>query len=499
MNEAQIQLALEVTRVGAWERDPRTGQLLCTPQARMLWGFPPDVPLSIQDLLAIVHSDDRERVARLHEKDRFEKDRLDLQEGFEYRIIWPDGSLHWLSGGGQAIRDKQGRLVRQIGVVVEITDRKRAEEELRESELRFRRLMESNLIGIVVSDLEGTIVEANEAFLDLVGYTQEDIAASRVNMIEMTSPQYQAQAIQAFKDVLVTGVAHPFETEGVTKDGRRVPLLVGGASFHNADSTLFTVNFVVDLTARKELERQKDLFLSMIGHELRTPLTILKGTLQLLERRVKRLEAMVEPHSPKFVSTLLKELATAEHQVNVQTRLVNDLLDVSCITAGKLPIALQPCDLLALVRETVEELRRMAPERALLLDLPAQTTVPVLVDRGRIKQVVANYLTNALRYSSPEQPVSIGVTRQDGRVRGWVRDQGPGLSKQAQKDIWQRFRRGEDLPVRSSAEQGLGLGLYICQTLIEAHQGEVGVESTPGAGSTFWFALPVVDQARKPS
>ncbi|GHO55610.1 PAS domain-containing protein [Ktedonobacter robiniae] len=150
MNEAQIQLALEATRVGAWERDPRTDRLMCTPRARVLWGFPPDVPLSIRDLLAIVHSDDRERVARLHEKDRFERDRLDLQEGLEHRVIWLDGSLHWLSGGGQAIRDKQGRLVRQIGIVVEITDRKRAEEELRESELRFRRLMEANLIGAVL-------------------------------------------------------------------------------------------------------------------------------------------------------------------------------------------------------------------------------------------------------------------------------------------------------------------------------------------------------------
>ncbi|GHO47124.1 PAS domain-containing sensor histidine kinase [Ktedonospora formicarum] len=494
MNEAQIQLALEATRVGAWELDLHTGGLVCTPRARMLWGFPPDVPLNLQDLLARVHPDDRERVARI-----FDKDRLDLQEGFEHRLIWPDGSLHWLSGGGQAIHDKQGRMVRQIGVAVEITDRKRAEEELRESEQRFRRLMESNLIGIVVSDLEGTIMEANAAFFDLVGYTQEDIAASRVNMIEMTSLQYQAQVAQAFKDVLVTGVAHPFETECVTKDGRRVPLLVGGASFRNADSTQFAVNFVVDLTARKELERQKDLFLSMISHELRTPLTILKGTLQVLKRRLKRQEAMVEQHSLEFISPLLKELATAERQVNVQTRLVNDLLDVSCITAGKLPLTLQLCDLLALVRETVEDLRHMAPHRVLLLDLPTQTTVPVLVDRGRIKQVVANYLTNALRYSSPEQSVSIGMIRQDGRARVWVRDQGPGISKQAQKDIWRRFRRGEDLPVGSSAERGLGLGLYICQTLIEAHQGEVGVESTLGSGSTFWLALPVVDQARKPS
>jgi PAS domain S-box-containing protein len=496
MNEAQIQLALEAARVGAWELDVRTGRLVASNQSRTLCGVPPDGPLSYQDLLAAVHPDDREDAARLTEQNR-----LGCQEAFEYRVIWPDGSLHWLSARGRGICDEQGRLVRQMGIVVEITNRKQAEEELRESELRFRRLMESNLIGILVADLEGTILEANEAFLDLVGYTQEDVAASRVNVRELTPLEYQARATQAIEEILTTGVAHPFETEHMAKDGRRVPLLVGGASFRKVDSTQLVVSFAVDLTARKELEWQKDLFLGMIGHELRTPLTILKGTLQLLERRAKRLAAPAVQFSPEvstFVSTLLTELATAERQVNVQTRLVNDLLEVSCITAGKLSLVRQPCDLLALVRVTVDDVRRMAPHRVLLLDLSAQATIPVLVDRGRIKQVVVNYLTNALRYSSPKQPVSIGVILQNGRARVWVRDQGPGLSKRAQKDIWQRFRRGDDLPARSSVEQGLGLGLYICQTLIEAHQGEVGVESRPGAGSTFWFALPVLDQAPKP-
>jgi hypothetical protein len=357
------------------------------------------------------------------------------------------------------------------------------------------------LIGIVVSDLEGIIHEANDAYLDLIGYTQEEVVTSQVNVLQMMAPEYEARAAQAVKDVLVTGVAYPFETEVMTREGRRVPLLVGGASFRKVDSTQLVVSFAVDLTARKELEQQKDLFLSMIGHELRTPLTILKGTLQLLGRRAKRLVATTTQFSPEvstFVSTLLKELATAERQVNVQTRLVNDLFDVSRLTAGSLSLTRQPCDLLALVRETVDDLRRMAPERTLVLDLPTQASIPVLMDQGRIKQVLTNYLTNALHYSDPEQPVAIGVIRQNGKARVWVRDQGPGLSKQAQKEIWQRFRRGDDLPARSSPAQGLGLGLYICQALIQAHQGEVGVESRPGIGSTFWFCLPVLDHAPQP-
>ncbi|WP_236031538.1 sensor histidine kinase [Ktedonospora formicarum] len=101
-------------------------------------------------------------------------------------------------------------------------------------------------------------------------------------------------------------------------------------------------------------------------------------------------------------------------------------------------------------------------------------------------------MTNALRYSPANQPVVIGLDCEDGVARVWVRDQGPGLSQEAQKDIWQRFHQVKSVPVQSGSEKGLGLGLYICQMLIEQHQGAVGVESTPGEGSTFWFTLPLV-------
>lgn len=378
---------------------------------------------------------------------------------------------------------------------MDITRLKHAEEALRESEGRFRRFVESNLIGITVSDLEGTIREANDAFLALVGYTREDLARGRVQLTMMTLPQFLPQAEQAMKEILTTGTCQPFETEYLTKDGKRVPVLIGGTRISAAGSASLVMGFVLDLSAQKESERQKNLFLAMTSHEMRTPLTALKGTLQLLERRMKRLSTAADQYSPEvntFVKALEKDVATSVRQVDMQTRLINDLLDVSRITANTLELSLQCCDLVPLVRETVEDLRVMVPERSLLLELPEHTTVPVLVDRNRISQVVTNYVTNALRYSSPEQPVHIGLSVQGDRVSVWVRDRGPGLSEKAQKEIWQRFHQVKEVPVLSGSGKGLGLGLYICLTLIAQHQGEVGVESTPGTGSTFWFRLPLV-------
>jgi signal transduction histidine kinase len=193
-----------------------------------------------------------------------------------------------------------------------------------------------------------------------------------------------------------------------------------------------------------------------------------------------------------FFDDLSEHLATSARQVDVQTRLINDLLDVSRMTANTLKLEMQRCDLVRIVRETVEDLRVTAPERSLLLEVPEQTTAYVLADRDRISQVVSNYVTNALRYSSPCRPVHIGLTTEEDMARVWVRDQGPGLSAEAQKNLWQRYHQVKEVPVLSGSGKGLGLGLYICQMLIAQHQGEVGVESTPGEGSTFWFTLPLV-------
>jgi hypothetical protein len=258
---------------------------------------------------------------------------------------------------------------------------------------------------------------------------------------------------------------------------------------------LLVVGFVLDLTARKEMERQKDLMLSMTSHELKTPLAALKGTFQLLQRRAKRLGTQTDHLSPEvsaFFNDLIERLTAGARQVDVQTHLINDLLDVSRITANTLKLELEQCDLASIVRETVEDLRVTAPSHSLILEVPEHTTVMVCADRARISQVVTNYLTNAIRYSNADQPTYIGLTIQEEDARVWVRDKGPGLTEETQKELWQRFHQVKGVPVLSGSGKGLGLGLYICQTLIAQHQGEVGVESTPGEGSTFWFTLPIV-------
>ncbi len=190
----------------------------------------------------------------------------------------------------------------------------------------------------------------------------------------------------------------------------------------------------------------------------------------------------------ELIKTLLDR---AERQVRLQNRLVGDLLDISRIQANKIALKLETCDLVAVVREAVQDQCLLAPTRSIPLHVPAKRTVPVVADADRIGQVVTNYLTNALKYSAADRPVEVFLAIEGQMARVSVQDKGPGLSQREQQAIWERFYQVERITVQSGSSTGLGLGLHICKTIIEQHRGQVGVQSSPGEGSTFWFNLPL--------
>ncbi len=251
--------------------------------------------------------------------------------------------------------------------------------------------------------------------------------------------------------------------------------------------------------ALAEANRRMDAFLGIATHELRAPVTSGRLSLGLAARR---LDTLLEPVSTRdaklagLLEPLQRLFARAEDDLDRLSRLVTDLLDVSRIQAGQGQLELRPAlyDLRDLVGEAVEEQRQHAPTRAIRLHLPAQKSVPVWADADRIRQVVTNYLTNALKYSPDDRPVEVRVQVREHWARVSVRDEGPGLPREEQQRVWERFHRAAGIRVVSESERGaaqsLGLGLHISKMIVEQHLGRVGVRSAPGHGSTFWFALP---------
>ena len=246
-----------------------------------------------------------------------------------------------------------------------------------------------------------------------------------------------------------------------------------------------------NVIALREANKRMDEFLGIACHELKTPLAAIKGNIQLAERRFARLVRQQE----KPIDALLPELlANANRQTDRLDRLVSDLLDVSRIQAGKLEMREMPCNLVDIVRDTVQEQRLISRSRKLLLDMPSIETVPIYADAVRIGQVVTNFLTNALKYSLEDCSVEVTLSVDGNTARVAVRDQGPGFPPEEKEHIWERFHRVKGVEVQSGSGVGLGLGLYISRTIIERHGGHVDVESIPGQGSTFWFTLPLTDK-----
>lgn len=248
--------------------------------------------------------------------------------------------------------------------------------------------------------------------------------------------------------------------------------------------------------AAEEATRQRDEFLGIAGHEMRTPMTSSRANVQLADRSVARaLAAISEGSDPQRhleqVQLLLRRTLT---QIDRQARLVDDLLDVSRIQEGRLELRPARFDLALLVGDVVDEQRLAHPGRTIAESFDPQP-VSVFADADRIGQVIVNYLTNALKYSSADTSVTVRLASDANAARVEVMDEGPGLSPEQQAHLWERFQRVPGIEVQSGSGIGLGLGLYICRELIERHSGQVGVESSPGVGSTFWFTLPLADSA----
>jgi PAS domain S-box-containing protein len=355
-----------------------------------------------------------------------------------------------------------------------ITERKQAEAAVRVSEVRARRLLEANLIGVVVADGEH-ILEANDAFLEMVGYTREDLDHHRLNWSSMTPAEYAPRDQRALRELHERGVCTPFEKEYYRKDGSRVPILLGAAILQ--EQPLQWACFILDISERKKLERRKDEFISMASHELKTPITSLKGFAQLIQRRLEQ----------QGMSELMYYLARMQTQLNTLTKLVNDLLDVSKIQAGRLDYAQESVDLDALVHEVVELLQQTTTTHTIRLSGASQAHI--VGDRDRLGQVFTNMLTNAIKYSPQAKYVDVQIIPSAEQVTVSVCDYGVGIPAAHQGKIFDRFYRVQDY--HDKTFPGLGMGLYISQQIVERHAGKLWVVSEEGQGATFSVALPL--------
>jgi PAS domain S-box-containing protein len=373
------------------------------------------------------------------------------------------------------VRDETGQLVKWFATCTDIDEQKRTEEALRQSQERIRALIDSNIIGIVsVEGEEEVLVEANEAFLHMTGYTQEDMRSKTLNRVKITPPEQAPLFERAIQEVNARGQHTPLETEVICKDGSRLPVLVGSVIFQERPRQ--TISFVLDISARKELEQRKDDFISMASHELRTPLTIVKMQTQLVRKRLER-----QSHHEAATA-----LSRVEGPVKQLERLIGELLDVSKIQAGRLEYQQEMVDLDALLHEVADTMQQLSPTHTIVVRGAAPC--PLVGDKDRLGQVFINLISNAIKYSPGAETVEMDLSASPETATIRVRDHGLGIPQEQRDRIFERFYRVSG--PNQKAIPGLGMGLYIVAEIVRHHGGTMTVESTVGKGSTFTVTLP---------
>ncbi|MBI4605927.1 MAG: response regulator [Planctomycetes bacterium] len=366
------------------------------------------------------------------------------------------------------------------GLEREFAQRRETEEALRESREHLSRVIETLADALFICDGSGRIVFANAAAEEVLGLERSQITERAYNdpRWRITTPAGELVPDEdlPFARVLRTGQPVRGIEHGVERaDGTRVVLSINAAPLLDArGKPAGMVATATDITRRTEVDRLKDELVSTVSHELRTPLTSLQGFAEILLQR-----SLPPERQREFLTIIHGEAVRLSH-------LVNDFLDLQRIESGRQTYDFKMVELPALVEEALAPLRQGAKERSLRTELPGGLP-RVWADPDRLRQVVTNLVSNAIKFSPGGGEVTIGARKEGDTVVVWVADQGVGIPRDALPRLFTKFYRVEDEATRGVG--GTGLGLAIAKEIVEAHHGRIGVESEPGRGSTFSFSL----------
>ncbi len=409
------------------------------------------------------------------------------------RFIRGDGAVIWVQVTVAAVRDAEDRIAFFVGVADDVTERRAQERALRESESKLRRIVESGVVGVFYWTLGRAISDANDEFLRMLGYTRDELDAGRLHADGLTPPGWEAIDDRMIDELRRTGRAS-WEKEFYARDGRRVPVFLAKALLDGTTDRAIAICLDISERKRAEEERERllererearaqaeratwlrDEMLALVAHDLRNPVNTITMTAGLL--RDASLAAESRVHHAEVI----------ERSAIGMAHMISDLLEVSTIESGSFTIKRGPVRLHALLGQTADDFQAQADAAGVLLtcdtgpDLP-----PVVGDADGLMRVLSNLVSNALKFSPRSGSVLLRARQETGAVHVCVEDTGPGIPQDVLPHVFDRFWHAQH-----DARAGSGLGLHICKGIVEAHGGRIWVESEPGVGTAFHFALPV--------
>ncbi len=513
----RLELALAAAQLGDWTWDATNDLVTLGPRALEISGLPAGKSMTWISMAEYLHVDDRERVRQAVSQAMQMKADYDV----EYRVTKPSGENAWIAAKGRVTCTPEGIAQGMVGVVQDITKRKHAEQILRDSEQQLRATFAQAAVGIAIAGMDGKFMSMNRKFCEILGYAPDELQTMTFRQI--THPDDLLET-ESYVTRLKAGQLNDY---GIEKRYRRKD---GHYVWCQATVTLVRdetgspgqfIGVIDDITSRKqteaalaatahdnvrlyqaaqqsaeekkallESEREaraaaerlnttKDEFLATLSHELRTPLSAILGWTQILR------------HVNAKPEDVARGIEVIERNARAQAQLIDDLLDMSRITSGKVRLDIQPVLPYSFVQAAVDALRPAADAKGVRLETMLDPLAgPISGDPGRLQQVVWNLLSNAVKYTPRNGKVQVRLECVNSQIEITVADTGSGIDPDFLNHAFERFRQADSSTTRSHG--GLGLGLSIVRHLVEQHGGTVQASSPGiGKGATFTVQLPL--------
>jgi PAS domain S-box-containing protein len=498
----RLRMAMQAGQMGTWARHlDESNRVQWSPELEEIFGFESgQFPETEEAFFDLVHPDDRERVQQ--SVATAIQDRNDYE--VEFRYTRKGEGLRWMIGRGRAFYDSSGTPRRLAGLGWDITERKRAEEALRQQREWFRTTLSSIGDAVIATDTQGAVTFLNDVAQSLTGWKQEEAENRPLSEVfkvadEKTGKPVENPALRAMKEGTV--VSFTDDSVLIARDGAEIPIDDSGAPIKDSEGNLLGAVLIFrDITDRRRAEqdrfqllssersareqaeaasRAKDEFVAMVSHEIRSPLNAMLGWAQML--RTGKLDQQ----------QTARAIETIERNAKDQAKLVEDLLDISRVVSGKLLLSVRPVDAAQIMEAAIDSIRPAAEAKSIDLQLHLSPQACLLSgDPDRLQQVVWNLLSNAVKFTPRGGKVEARVERVDANMQITVSDSGAGISPEFLPYVFDRFTQANMTTERKHG--GLGLGLAIVRHLVELHGGAVRAESAgSGRGATFTVTLPV--------
>jgi PAS domain S-box-containing protein len=425
---------------------------------------------------SIVHKEDI-----LHNRQAWIK-ATETGEAFEAerRLLSADGIYRWHLSRAVPQFDENGKITMWVGTSTDIDEQKNVSEALKVSNDYFRQLSDEAPFMIWKVDTEALCNYVNKQWINCTGISFDE--SMNRGWSKAIHPDDGPREYKKFMDAFNTRSPYHSQFRVKFSDGEYHWVL---AQSNAIESPAFDgyIGSLTDITeqenaqeAMKILMQKKDEFMSIASHELKTPITSMKGSLQIAERLTKKQANITE---------IFRFIEKANKQVNRLTGLVDDLLDVTKITAGRLEFEFSEFAIGDAIQDCLDQVENNILTHKIIIE--GDRNIPVKADRHRLEQVIVNFLSNAIKYSPGADKVILAITDEGNALRVSVRDFGIGIPENKKNFVFDRFFRVQESSAKFS---GLGLGLFISAEIIKRHGGKVGVISEENKGSVFWFTLP---------